>query len=145
MILRPPISTRTFTLFPYPTLFRSAGQYTVVLSDDDPAVRRALHQVKSFSGAGTNWRPRSIQSWLWRSAVSRSTSTVVWLSTSSSALCFQPSHSSGALLKSPIRTVGGRSFSNDTVLGSRNDSLCLHVWLAARSGVSHTAALEMFV
>src|SRR3546814_13348227 len=35
MILRPPISTRTDTLFPYTTLFRSAvGEHPVLVLDD---------------------------------------------------------------------------------------------------------------
>src|SRR3546814_9584046 len=42
MIRRPPRSTRTDTLFPYTTLFRSG--FSVALSNlDDPADRRALN------------------------------------------------------------------------------------------------------
>src|SRR3546814_20701027 len=35
MIRRPPRSTRTDTLFPYTTLFRSRGRYVVAAGDDD--------------------------------------------------------------------------------------------------------------
>src|SRR3546814_14103439 len=35
MLRRPPISTRTDTLFPYPTLFRSAGDAGIIHHDVD--------------------------------------------------------------------------------------------------------------
>ncbi len=57
-------------------------------------------------GAGWKWRPRSIQSLLACSRVSASTSTGVWLTTLSSCLWLQTSHSSGATLKSPTMIVG---------------------------------------
>src|SRR3546814_13870172 len=49
MIRRPPISTRTDTLFPYTTLFRSTGASTVV-----PAVRATV-AVTVFARPPTIW------------------------------------------------------------------------------------------
>src|SRR3546814_6106206 len=52
MIRRPPRSTRTDTLFPYTTLFRSQGQAlraAELAGDDPPAVRR-------FAGPGDRHR-----------------------------------------------------------------------------------------
>src|SRR3546814_11422318 len=46
MIRRPPRSTRTDTLFPYTTLFRSAGEAAAVRADDlrDPRRYRRRHR-----------------------------------------------------------------------------------------------------
>src|SRR3546814_19053451 len=44
MILRPPISTRTDTLFPYTTLFRSLGVAAEEGQEDRPAQRAACEQ-----------------------------------------------------------------------------------------------------
>src|SRR3546814_9375933 len=43
MIRRPPRSTRTDTLFPYTTLFRSDGSRDAARGDGSPAPSRALH------------------------------------------------------------------------------------------------------
>src|SRR3546814_14577939 len=43
MIRRPPRSTRTDTLFPYTTLFRSDQDRAVAVIDTQSCVRRALH------------------------------------------------------------------------------------------------------
>src|SRR3546814_3734202 len=43
MIRRPPRSTRTDTLFPYTTLFRSARQYDEPVRGADPASRRVAN------------------------------------------------------------------------------------------------------
>src|SRR3546814_15057356 len=43
MIRRPPRSTRTDTLFPYPTLFRSHQALQFGMGEDDPAVGPAQH------------------------------------------------------------------------------------------------------
>src|SRR3546814_18392522 len=71
MIRRPPISTPTYTLFPYTTLFRSVGglgdlvavgseldpqqeaDVGIVVDDEDPAHRGA---VVIASGASSRWR-----------------------------------------------------------------------------------------
>src|SRR3546814_19424469 len=46
MIRRPPRSTRTDTLFPYTTLFRSAHLVLeVVLQDEPPVVLHATHEL----------------------------------------------------------------------------------------------------
>src|SRR3546814_3160182 len=42
MIRRPPRPTRTDTLFPYPTLFRSAEEVVAELAGDDPIRVRAV-------------------------------------------------------------------------------------------------------
>src|SRR3546814_10019092 len=49
MIRRPPRSTRTDTLFPYTTLFRSCGMAVIV-----PEVRRLL-DAESLLGEGPCW------------------------------------------------------------------------------------------
>src|SRR3546814_19984777 len=58
MIRRPPRSTRTDTLFPYTTLFRSAGRHVLgarelcrlfpAAAGHDAARRRLLHQPRRF-------------------------------------------------------------------------------------------------
>src|SRR3546814_14401955 len=45
MIRRPPISTRTDTLFPYPTLFRSLGLYAVAAQQEADVGRNAGDHV----------------------------------------------------------------------------------------------------
>src|SRR3546814_5868407 len=56
MIRRPPRSTRTDTLFPYTTLFRSARMHTppqsstVFIVDDDEAVRDSLRWLLEANG-----------------------------------------------------------------------------------------------
>src|SRR3546814_4783621 len=47
MIRRPPRSTRTDTLFPYTTLFRSEGQYGTLHVDADGTWRYDLDQAKA--------------------------------------------------------------------------------------------------
>src|SRR3546814_3747687 len=44
MIRRPPRSTRTYTLFPYTTLFRSSGSRTKFRSRTQAGRRKQLHQ-----------------------------------------------------------------------------------------------------
>src|SRR3546814_14407292 len=51
MIRRPPRSTRTDTLFPYTTLFRSLGEALMALSDLDMAVRAEEHRALAFQAA----------------------------------------------------------------------------------------------
>src|SRR3546814_3944306 len=46
MLRRPPRSTRTDTLFPYTTLFRSGDAQRIVLLDDQPAAKAARRQRK---------------------------------------------------------------------------------------------------
>src|SRR3546814_2980591 len=49
MIRRPPRSTRTYTLFPYTTLFRSAMKYTR-LSKETAGAFYAVHKDRPFYG-----------------------------------------------------------------------------------------------
>src|SRR3546814_5585423 len=61
MIRRPPRSTRTDTLFPYTTLFRSMGlKMNVVLESDDPTTFPA--GVRSGIGSSVAWRQIAEQS-----------------------------------------------------------------------------------
>src|SRR3546814_14791341 len=55
MIRPPPISTRTDTLLPYPTLFRSDGTDGIAMRDDEGSVgerlienRQLLHVLRTF-------------------------------------------------------------------------------------------------
>src|SRR3546814_1399028 len=51
MIRRPPRSTRTDTLFPYTTLFRSGrGQRLETIADARPEIRSALDRAGRFLG-----------------------------------------------------------------------------------------------
>src|SRR3546814_12219218 len=50
MIRRPPRSTRTYTLFPYTTLFRSV-LVAIAFDDDDDAVRIANDSEYGLSGS----------------------------------------------------------------------------------------------
>src|SRR3546814_7522834 len=50
MIRRPPRSTRTDTLFPYTTLFRSIGR----LPDAEALLRRAIELAPAFAAARAN-------------------------------------------------------------------------------------------
>src|SRR3546814_15126678 len=50
MIRRPPRSTRTDTLFPYTTLFRSVGR---MISNDTPGVCDGTRSRRSISPAGS--------------------------------------------------------------------------------------------
>src|SRR3546814_9221775 len=45
MIRRPPRSTRTDTLFPYTTLFRSRPQQQILLADPRPEARQPVHPL----------------------------------------------------------------------------------------------------
>src|SRR3546814_7962895 len=63
MIRRPPRSTRTDTLFPYTTLFRSVGRGHLVVPDRGrrrPRRSRSLHlgHVLRHTGDGARRRPR---------------------------------------------------------------------------------------
>src|SRR3546814_8882525 len=62
MIRRPPRSTRTDTLFPYTTLFRSHSLHTARLhlrSRTSPRTRRKVRSVRSCcSGSNSYGRPR---------------------------------------------------------------------------------------
>src|SRR3546814_2460487 len=51
MIRRPPRSTRTDTLFPYTTLFRSAGALQALLQRQEGVVRRRAGQRHRFVAA----------------------------------------------------------------------------------------------
>src|SRR3546814_5185246 len=59
MIRRPPRSTRTYTLFPYTTLFRSAAAIMHMLSNNlDYAVAQHPHELITYGGNGAvfqNW------------------------------------------------------------------------------------------
>src|SRR3546814_11948098 len=55
MIRRPPRSTRTDTLFPYTTLFRSACRRTV-LPCDAQRIRTALRQAQGERSFWARWR-----------------------------------------------------------------------------------------
>src|SRR3546814_17866912 len=57
MILRPPRSTRTYTLFPYTTLFRSRGQPTI-----SAGKRRAPWRSRETARAGCGG-PRTSGTW----------------------------------------------------------------------------------
>src|SRR3546814_5828332 len=52
MIRRPPRSTRTVTLFPYPTLFRSVGPVDIILPRLPRRVHRHVDADRSFEQAG---------------------------------------------------------------------------------------------
>ena len=71
-----------------------------------PVGRAIAPPGEAALGRGDERRPMSIQSCACCSRVSASTSIGVWLTTSSSALWLQTSHSSGATLKSPTIKVG---------------------------------------
>src|SRR3546814_3800898 len=59
MIRRPPRSTRTDTLFPYTTLFRSHAWQTERGGDPRvPAVARRRAGAAAARGAGLSWRDR---------------------------------------------------------------------------------------
>src|SRR3546814_7196290 len=59
MILRPPRSTRTYTLFPYTTLFRSLGQQLQRRDIRHPerADRSAVHRSRARHAVGHDRRP----------------------------------------------------------------------------------------
>src|SRR3546814_4302190 len=59
-IRRPPISTRTYTLFPYTTLFRSVFHRLVARSCRD-APGRSLHQVPSAPSSGRRGYSNSLR------------------------------------------------------------------------------------
>src|SRR3546814_7948535 len=61
MIRRPPRSTRTDTLFPYTTLFRSHGRTSLALPD------RLARAVESHSLRPRQWAVRALPSPAWRS------------------------------------------------------------------------------
>src|SRR3546814_10417553 len=63
MIRRPPRSTRTDTLFPHTTLFRSAGNHlSAAAADQGNSVATGMHRVAvragavDGSGCATGWR-----------------------------------------------------------------------------------------
>src|SRR3546814_1940667 len=65
MIRRPPISTRTDTLFPYTTLFRSADAVNAVSPADYPNLINADYDINDFISTGSErkafmgaWQPR---------------------------------------------------------------------------------------
>src|SRR3546814_8938487 len=62
MIRRPPRSTRTDTLFPYTTLFRSAGEFAVLEVERDRVVAREFHRARAALrvGAAVVFLPRDI-------------------------------------------------------------------------------------
>ena len=94
--------------------------------------------MKQRSGAGTNLRPISTQSCACCSLVSASTSIGVWLTTVSSALWLQTSHSSGATLKSP--TMIGRLGQALGPSGHPLDEVELLAELRIDAAVGHVAA-----
>ena len=63
----------------------------------------------------------------------------VWLTTSSSALWFHTSHSSGAMLKSPTIKVGSANFSDQRVIRSMKSSFWPNLGFTLRSGMSPPA------
>src|SRR3546814_18432453 len=57
MIRRPPISTRTDTLFPYTTLFRSGQALFAAFPSDDPRLEAgAMQPVLSIAGLGKTYK-----------------------------------------------------------------------------------------
>src|SRR3546814_2560942 len=56
MIRRPPRSTRTYTLFPYTTLFRSSSAHAAVASDAPSIASGLLIAIEAAMGAGSKQR-----------------------------------------------------------------------------------------
>src|SRR3546814_14366055 len=61
MLTRPPISTRTDTLFPYTTLFRSQVVWAPRRRADSPGSTRQLHLDASLGGQPWGHLPRGRQ------------------------------------------------------------------------------------
>src|SRR3546814_20115595 len=64
MIRIPPISTRTYTLFPYTTLFRSVGAEDVAVYDIRPITIGARTQVRYLDQVGEDIIAVEAQQWV---------------------------------------------------------------------------------
>src|SRR3546814_11372466 len=65
MILRPPRSTRTDTLFPYTTLFRSGASYYLAKPSNTDDIEAAFGRAEGDVDAPIGARPSSIKTVEW--------------------------------------------------------------------------------
>src|SRR3546814_15872812 len=78
MLRRPPRSTRTHTLFPYPTLFRSGGEsFNNLLAGDAPRIDFAVHAASLGAAAEKVASVAELEAAVARARSARRTSVVV--------------------------------------------------------------------